>query len=434
MTTTLANQINSGNEHEQGPPKDHEQGHAQGHAKGIDSGYRWVVLAGVWFLYYCFGLVISSIAPLVDTIVRDLQISLSTMGRILGAWQLVYLLSAIPLGIAIDRFGLRISLTVAAVVIALSAILRGIAIDGVTLWFAVAVFGLGGPLISIGAPKVIARWFGSAERGLAMGIYMTGPALGTVTSLALTNSVLMPWLDNNWRQVFFVSALVAAVSAVTWLIISSASISRQSELDSPRTGGLPVFLRLLRVPVVVAILLMSIGIFTFNHGLGNWLPEILRSGGMSVVDAGFWAAIPTLTGVVSSLLIPRLATRERRFHLLVYLFVCAFFAVVLIALGDGIWLAGGLMLQGVARGAMMTIAILILMETPAVGAENMGVAGGLFFTAAEIGGVLGPVGIGAIADRTGGFDATLFMLSVVCLLLVAMALLVKRLEQRQRVS
>ena len=118
MTTTLANPINSNNEH------------AQGLAKGIDSGYRWVVLAGVWLLYYCFGLVISSIAPLVDTIVRDLQISLSTMGRILGAWQLVYLLSAIPIGIAIDRFGLRISLTVAAVVIALSAMLRGIAIDG----------------------------------------------------------------------------------------------------------------------------------------------------------------------------------------------------------------------------------------------------------------------------------------------------------------
>ncbi len=402
-------------------------------AQGIDSSYRWVMLAGVWFLYYCFGLVISSIAPLVDTIVRDLQISLSTMGRILGAWQLVYLVSAIPIGIAIDRFGLRVSLTVAALVIALSAILRGIAVDGITLWFAVAVFGLGGPLISIGAPKVIARWFGSGERGLAMGIYMTGPALGTVTSLALTNSVLMPWLDNNWRQVFFVSALVAAVSAVTWLIITSSSVSRQSELSSRKTGGLHVFVKLLRVPVVIAILVMSIGIFTFNHGLSNWLPEILRSSGMSVVDAGFWAAVPTLTGVLSSLLIPRLATKERRFHILIFLFVCAFFAVIAIGFADGNWLAGGLMLQGVARGAMMTIAILILMETPAVGAENMGVAGGLFFTAAEVGGVLGPVGIGMIADRTGGFDAALSMLSIVCVVLVALALIVKWLEQRQQV-
>ena len=44
----------------------------------------------------------------------------------------------------------------------------------------------------------------------------------------------------------------------------------------------------------------------------------------------------------------------------------------------------------------------------------MGVAGGLFFTMAEIGGVLGPVGIGVIADSTGGFDAVLLILSIVC--------------------
>jgi cyanate permease len=398
---------------------------------GIESGYRWVMLAGVWFLYYCFGLVISSIAPLVDTIVRDLQISLSMMGRILGAWQLVYLFSAIPLGIAIDRFGLRTSLTVAGAIIAISAVLRGMAGDGTALWLAVAVFGLGGPLISIGAPKVIARWFGSQERGLAMGIYMTGPALGTVTSLALTNSVLMPWLDNNWRQVFFVVATVVALSAVSWMVITSAPISRQSETNSRKSGGLAVFIRLLRIPVVIAILVMSIGIFTYNHGLANWLPEILRSGGMSVVDAGFWAAIPTLTGVVSSLLIPRLATRDRRFPILIALFICAFIAVLLIAQGGDHWLVGGLMMQGVARGAMMTIAILILMETPAVGAENMGVAGGLFFTAAEVGGVLGPVGIGIAADHTGGFDAALLILSFICVLLVVLALLIKWLERRQ---
>jgi len=401
-------------------------------AQGIDSGYRWVMLAGVWFLYYCFGLVISSIAPLVDTIVKDLQISLSMMGRILGAWQLVYLISAIPIGIAIDRFGLRISLTVAALIIAGSAGLRGVAIDGLTLWFAVAVFGLGGPLISIGAPKVIARWFGSSERGLAMGIYMTGPALGTVTSLAITNSVLMPWLDNNWRQVFFVSAMVAVISAVTWFAINCSTIGRQSEQAVRKSGALPVFLKLLRIPVVIAILVMSIGIFTINHGLSNWLPEMLRSGGMSVVNAGFWASIPTLVGAVSSLMIPMLATRERRFHILIFLFICAFVAVITINYGSGGWLAGGLMMQGVARGAMMTIAILILMETPAVGSQNMGVAGGLFFTAAEIGGVLGPLGIGIIADRSGGFDLALHILSLICVVLIALALLVKWLERDRR--
>jgi cyanate permease len=389
------------------------------------------MLAGVWFLYYCFGLVIASVAPLVDTIVRDLQISLSTMGRILGAWQLVYLFSAIPLGIAIDRFGLRASLTVAALIIAVSALLRGIATDGMALWVAVAIFGLGGPLVSIGAPKVIASWFESDERGMAMGIYMTGPALGTVTALALTNSVLMPWLDHNWRQVFYIVALVVFASAVVWLAISSAPVSRQAHNNRTRGGGLQVFAKLLRIPVVLVILVMSIGIFTYNHGLSNWLPEILRSGGMSAVDAGYWAAIPTLTGVVSSLLIPRLATPERRFTILIALFVCAFMAVWFIGRGSGGLLVSGLMMQGFARGAMMTIAILVLMETRAVGAQNMGVAGGLFFTAAEVGGVLGPVGIGLLADRTDSFDTALSMLSYVCVALVLLAVLIQRLERQQ---
>ena len=389
------------------------------------------MLAGVWFLYYCFGLVIASVAPLVDTIVRDLQISLSTMGRILGAWQLVYLFSAIPLGIAIDRFGLRASLTVAALIIAVSALLRGIATDGMALWVAVAIFGLGGPLVSIGAPKVIASWFESDERGMAMGIYMTGPALGTVTALALTNSVLMPWLDHNWRQVFYIVALIVFASAVVWLAISSAPVSRQAHNNRTRGGGLQVFAKLLRIPVVLVILVMSIGIFTYNHALSNWLPEILRSGGMSAVDAGYWAAIPTLTGVVSSLLIPRLATPERRFTILIALFVCAFMAVWFIGRGSGGLLVSGLMMQGFARGAMMTIAILVLMETRAVGAQNMGVAGGLFFTAAEVGGVLGPVGIGLLADRTDSFDTALSMLSYVCVALVLLAVLIQRLERQQ---
>ena len=130
-----------------------------------------------------------------------------------------HLFSAIPIGIAIDRFGLRLSLTLAGLIIAASAALRGLSHSGDTLWLAVAVFGLGGPLISIGAPKVIASWFGSAERGTAMGIYMTGPALGGITALALTNSVLMPWTDHNWRQVMMIFASVAGAAALFWWLL-----------------------------------------------------------------------------------------------------------------------------------------------------------------------------------------------------------------------
>ena len=46
--------------------------------------------------------------------------------------------------------------------------------------------------------------------------------------------------------------------------------------------GAFVFLAdLMRARAVRIVLLMSVGVFFFNHGLNNWLPEILRSRGMA---------------------------------------------------------------------------------------------------------------------------------------------------------
>ena len=64
---------------------------------------------------------------------------------------------------------------------------------------------------------------------------------------------------------------------------------------------------------------LSVCVFLFNHSLNNWLPEILKTHGMSPAEAGYWATIPTIIGIAGSLIIPRLATPERRFHILIAL-------------------------------------------------------------------------------------------------------------------
>jgi MFS-type transporter involved in bile tolerance (Atg22 family) len=58
----------------------------------------------------------------------------------------------------------------------------------------------------------------------------------------------------------------------------------------------------------------------------------------------------------------------------------------------------------------MPVIMLILMDAPQVGPERMGAAGGLYFTAGEVGGVLGPLLLGVAADLTGSFREGLFML------------------------
>ena len=116
--------------------------------------YRWILLSGVWFLYAIFGLVATSLSPLVLLIESDLNLTYAQMGSTMGAWQLVYIFSAIPCGILLDKTGPRTALTIGALLIGASVFARGTAENYTELLLAVMLFGLGGPIISSGAPKV----------------------------------------------------------------------------------------------------------------------------------------------------------------------------------------------------------------------------------------------------------------------------------------
>lgn len=397
------------------------------------SPVRWLVLGGVWLVYLCFGLTSVGLAPIVGPVTRDLGLSHSAMGSVLGIWQLVYIVAAIPCGSLLDRLGPGRAVFLGALVMAASGALRSFAHDYLMLCLAVAVFGIGGPIVSAGAPKIVSLWFKGRERGLAMGIYITGPALGSILVLSSTNSVLMPWLAGDWRRVLQLWAGLALVGALVWLAIclhpAVTAMDRRTS-SAPRSSQREVLAQLINIPAVRVLLVMSVGIFMFNHGLNNWLPELLRADGMTAEAAGYWATIPTVVGIVGSLLIPRLATPERRFVILVGLCVSAGLGTILLHSEPGTLLFAGLVAQGIARSSLMTIAMLTLVETQGVGERHAGTAGGLFFSAAEIGGATGPIAMGALYDVTGNFHSGLTLLTGISVLLLVGALRLRSLARR----
>ena len=392
------------------------------------------MLGGVWLIYFGFGLLSLAMAPLVDPISRDLGLSYTTMGAILGAWPLVYIVAAAPCGAFVDRVGLKWSLFLAALIITASGGLRAVAFDAASMFVAVGLFGIGGPLVSIGAPKAIAQWFEGAERGFALGVYLTGPFLGHILALVLTNSVMMPLTGGNWRQVLLIYAGFSLAAGIAWFVLGSHPINRVVERAGRQretiAGQLAVFARLLRLPNIQVILAISIGAFFFHHGISNWLPEILRTDGMAPDVAGIWSALPTAVGIVGALLIPRLATPPRRFGILVGLALCAAAGALMLLVAGTPALVVAMILQGIGRGSLIAVLILVLMETRGVDPRNTGAAVGLFFSAAEIGGVLGPLVIGAASDFTGGFDAGLWLLGAVSVALVGLICLHRGIERR----
>ena len=391
------------------------------------------MLGGVWLIYFGFGLLSAAMAPLIDPVSRDLGLSYTTMGAILGAWPLVYIVAAAPCGAFVDRVGLRWSLFLAALILAASGGLRVVAFDAVSLFVAVGLFGIGGPLISIGAPKAIAQWFRGAERGFAMGVYITGPALGNMLALVLTNSVLMPLSGGSWRQVMLIHTGFILAAGLAWFVLGGHRVNRAVERAARHresvAGQLAVFAMLLRLPSVRVILAMSIGAFFLHHALGNWLPEILRSGGMEASAAGLWSGVPTAIGIAGALLIPRYATPPRRFAILFALSLSTGAGALMLLLAGVPALVAAVILQGVARGSLIAVMILVLMETRGVDPRHTGAAVGLFFSAAEIGGVLGPLAIGAASDLTGGFDAGLWLLGAVSAGVIALLYLHRATER-----
>lgn len=395
---------------------------------GEPGRFRWALLGGVWLIYFAFGMTTASLAPLLRPVSDELGVGNTAMGAILGSWPLMYILAALPCGMLLDRVGVRAGLLLAVAVMVVSALMRGLADSPLGLLVAVALFGIGGPLISVGAPKLIAELFEGRDRGTAMGVYITGPYLGGILSLSLTMSLLMPWTGDDWRKVMFIHAGAIAAAGFVWLALILGPAVRGLAQAGKASGkfNLAAFVGVLASYEVRLILAMSVGVFALNHALNNWLPELLKARGLEPVQAGYWAAIPSAVGVVSALTIPRVATRRRQVPILAGLLASMLGATLLLQSSLGLWLTAGLVLQGLARGTMMTMLLLVLMESAEVPRDRLGLAGGLFFTTAETGGVIGPVLFGFLSDLGAGFTPALTALSAVCLVLFWLLALVAK--------
>jgi cyanate permease len=379
--------------------------------------YRWVILIQAWLIYVSFGLIYTTLSAIVTPVMNDLNLSFSQMGFILGSWQLVYTVVALPLGFLTDRIGPYKSLLLATSLIAVSAVLRSFAVSFETLTAFVAFFGVGGSMISIGLPKLASQWFLGRERGTAAGIYGTGPTIGSILALSLTNSIVIP-LVGNWRNAFIAYGLVGFLISAIWLFLGRRSPnSSQPKVASTsgETQGFSGVKEVFKSRNVWLVVIIGITAFLTGHGLANWLPKILETRGLTVTEAGLAMSLQNSIGIFWSLIVPRLPyyLGSKKKALSIVLFVQGILILALgIAEGPFLWLV--MALGGISRG-LLPMLMVTLMDLPEVGPTRMGVVGGLYFAIGEIGGFGGPFITGLLKDVTGTFISGMIFLAAVCL-------------------
>ena len=393
--------------------------------------YRWVMLALVWLPYAAFGLVANSVAPLVTPILSDLHMSYGEMGLVLGSWQLAYIGVGVFAGSITDRFGVRKAVLAGTIIMSISAALRYLVTGFVPLLLTVALFGTGAPLVSIGAPTAVSQWFSGKSRSTAVSIYTTSPSIGGLLALAGTNSLVMPLAGFSWRLTFVYFSLVTLAAAVIWWVWARDA----SAAGRPKSLGVTqTLVRLVKVRNIRIIFLAGLLAFATSHGLTNWLPTLLENQGLTPARAGFLASVPMFAGIFAVLSIPALIPTRSRGRVAMLFAIENAVSLILLVTTRGAPLIAALVLFGISAYAIFPVLILMLMDSPEVGPQNMGLASGIFFAVAEIGGFGGPLLMGTFFDFSGAFFAGVVFLAALNAAILVLALFLKRSPERSPIS
>ena len=338
----------------------------------------------------------------------------ASMGLALGAWTAVYIVTAALAGAMVDRLGIKVALTLGGLSLAATGIARSVAQGPVSLWLAIAIMGIGGPLVSAAAPTLCAQWFMDPdERRFALTIYNLGPGLGSIVTIFATNAVLLPWLG-DWRRVLAFEASVALGLTLLWVLIAWRAPIRSGISSARRsTPLLEEWRTLLQSPDLRLALVLGALTFFVSHSLGNWLVDALSIGAdVGAQVSANWVAVAGGLGLLLLFVVPRFVAKFGRANVLTAGWLFIIVGMLLVGFGPPPLALVGALSSG-ARTVMVPLLIMSVMSAQGVNETNMGAANGLWFSSAQIGAVCGPFLVGVIADSRAGFGGAMAMLSII---------------------
>jgi sugar phosphate permease len=157
------------------------------------------------------------------------QLGLLGTGNFIG-----YLTMAIIGGFLAARFGTRIVITLALLVLGITLILTGLA---QSFGYALSMrflTGLGNGAAYVPAMALGSAWFAMKRRGFATGIVSGGIGAGTLISGLLVPPILTAYGGEGWRYAWYTLGAIALVIAV---VVYSLIRSRPDEVGLPPVGA-----------------------------------------------------------------------------------------------------------------------------------------------------------------------------------------------------
>jgi fucose permease len=89
-------------------------------------GYRWIVLVAFMFIVAIIQLIWITFAPITGDATKYYHVSDLSIGLLSMSFMIVYIIVSIPASWVIDTYGIRVGVGIAAVLMAVFGLLRGV--------------------------------------------------------------------------------------------------------------------------------------------------------------------------------------------------------------------------------------------------------------------------------------------------------------------
>ncbi len=366
-------------------------------------------------------LVRTDVAVAQERMAPALALTMADMG-VITAWgfQLSYALLQVPAGMFGERVGARNALAIALLGCSVASLTTGlmpIAGSTFTLIGTRILLGVSQAAVFPVAALAVSQFVPIDNRMRANSAHIAASSLGA----ALAPLLMTPVMENfNWRAVFLLSGVLAAVTALACLILMPRQSASAGDQPVPRlatllqgaraVAGNPNLQRL-----TLAYLLHSAVFFVFVFWFFRYLTE---GRGFTVLASGVWASVPNIAGFVCAPFVGMFADRLGR--RIGGSRACRRVAMACLLSATAMALLGALL-----PGALLAIAALSLSsaalssaESPfftcatTIGATNPGASAGILNLMGNLGGVLS-IWLVPRMSVAWGWNGTLIFWSVV---------------------
>ena len=241
---------------------------------------------------------------------KDLGLSPSQWGWVVGIFALSYALFEIPSGALGDRIGPRKVLT--RIVLWWSAFtsLTGLVSSFYLLLATRFAFGMGEAGAYPNASSSISRWFPLAERARAHGtVWMASRVGGALTPL-LVVPIVAAW---GWRSAFYLFGIIGVVWAAAWYWwyrdyptempgVTAEELAHIGDSSARRAHHSLPWAQVVKNPNFWVILLMYHAYCWGSYFYVSWMPTYLRLGrGFTADEMKIYAMLPFVAGALGNL-------------------------------------------------------------------------------------------------------------------------------------